>query len=760
MVKIFAEHAPASRHAGDTEAYMRAAIEGELSRLSGLPPGAQDNEMTSVAWQLARMVKGWSLSETEIKGRFFDCCRGLANEPGKRAWTAKDFERKWQSAIRDAPARPLPPSSKAPSKGQKLPENAGQIILTDLPLPEWTKLGDGVPAFQDIGKNEPSPVPNEVRRHVYPRAGKAVRVRIKKADGVWIDFYHVQRSSDGKAGWQAHKPEGFMPVPYGNVEAFGSAELYDKPIFVTEGEKDCDALTKRGGLAFTFGRDAVKGSQGMVSGRDVIVLGDNDKAGRDYANRQAEQLNAAARSLKVFTFPDLPEQGDVSDFLEGHSIGDLYKRAHAAPNWTPPTPFPVECCKDVTANPAGSWLIEKLLPLSGLALIYGLPKHGKSCLALDALFHVAMGLPWAGAEVKGGAVFYFTAEGRDGFRRRLMAMRSKHEVENIDIPFSFVSVAPNLGEGNGDVQKVIETVKNASRQYPHAPVRAIVIDTLSRSMPGRDENSAKDMSTFISNCETIAKEFDCLVVVLHHSGKDSERGPRGSNSLSAAADATWYVRKLAHGHRATVDAMKDGEEGLEWSFDIVPYALPGETENPGTVELLSEPQSPGASKTMTEEAAPKEKALLDIIRSVLDQAGADDGSQPELSPNRVTRKAVMARAIEAGWMNVGEKERSKFNQTLERLAIKRRVGKDTTHLWLLPTRKPEAGGSCRKELSFTPIQKETAPKPEATEAPPYRGAFELPSAEPESIPINGVAGTKVLFLPSHKHLQPSALQNA
>ena len=68
-----------------------------------------------------------------------------------------------------------------------------------------------------------------------------------------------------------------------------------------------------------------------------------------------------------------------------------------------------------------------------------------------------------------------------------------------------------------------------------------MIDTLSRSMRGVDENTAKDMGIFVDNCERIGRHFGCIVIVVHHAGKNADNGAKGSIALPAAADVMWFV---------------------------------------------------------------------------------------------------------------------------------------------------------------------------------------------------------------------------
>ena len=59
----------------------------------------------------------------------------------------------------------------------------------------------------------------------------------------------------------------------------------------------------------------------------------------------------------------------------------------------------------------------------------------------------------------------------------------------------------------------------------------LVIDTLARAMAGSDENSASDVSLVVAKCEAITMAAGAAILLVHHSGKDTSKGARGSTAL-------------------------------------------------------------------------------------------------------------------------------------------------------------------------------------------------------------------------------------
>lgn len=291
--------------------------------------------------------------------------------------------------------------------------------------------------------------------------------------------------------------------------------------------------------------------------------------------------------------------------------------------------FPIMEVDEIELGEEPVWLIHGLLPATGFGIVFGLPKSLKSFLLADALFHVAMGETWAGRAVMTGAVVYVTGEGQEGFRRRLVALRRHHGVEGSRVPFLLIPVAPDLGHASGDDQRLVQTIRDRLARLGNPPLRAVAVDTLARSMKGADENTAKDMSLFVDNCERIGTALGCIVIGVHHAGKDLARGSRGSNALDGAVDVMWSVEKGEGESTATIHHMKDGESGASWRFWLEDVVLreedaPGGFAKAAVVKLLSEPGEAKPKPTVVKERwSGGLKLLRSAILNTLPDRGRD-----------------------------------------------------------------------------------------------------------------------------------------
>jgi len=89
-------------------------------------------------------------------------------------------------------------------------------------------------------------------------------------------------------------------------------------VFFCEGEKDVDNLINVGLVSTTNPFGAGKWSKSYsdsLANRKVIILPDNDKPGKDHAQKIAKQLLGKASEVRIMELPGLPPSGDVTDWL-------------------------------------------------------------------------------------------------------------------------------------------------------------------------------------------------------------------------------------------------------------------------------------------------------------------------------------------------------------------------------------------------------------------------------------------------------------
>jgi hypothetical protein len=124
-----------------------------------------------------------------------------------------------------------------------------------------------------------------------------------------------QRRPDGHGGWIWNRRDVRL-VPYRLPELLAAPK--DAWIFYPEGEGDVEALRGLGLSATTNPLGAEKMRDEYIphfAGRKVAICEDHDQAGARDVRRKVKSLTGAAQVVVVLRFPDLPEGGDISDWI-------------------------------------------------------------------------------------------------------------------------------------------------------------------------------------------------------------------------------------------------------------------------------------------------------------------------------------------------------------------------------------------------------------------------------------------------------------
>lgn len=135
----------------------------------------------------------------------------------------------------------------------------------------------------------------------------AEKVRYKNKTFFW-------RSKKPDGSYDYHKPKN---VPLYNGTVLEKAEA----VFLVEGEKDVDTLTKYGLPAVSLPNGAHWENEYVAyfSDKVIIILPDNDDTGRDYAKAALKALKPTNYNTGIMQlnnlWPEIPEKGDVSDYI-------------------------------------------------------------------------------------------------------------------------------------------------------------------------------------------------------------------------------------------------------------------------------------------------------------------------------------------------------------------------------------------------------------------------------------------------------------
>ncbi len=453
----------------------------------------------------------------------------------------------------------------------------------------------GIPAFQQPngGRRAPPISDRDIERAVMAAAAGQSRNDKPKgqivaiydytdADGSLLyqvvrydpkDFRH--RQPDGNGGWTWRLDERRVLYRWPELLKFPYAT-----IFVCEGEKDADRVAALGHCATTVAsgswtEDCVK----ALAGRNIYILQDNDDAGRAKALEAAKILHGTAASLRIVALPDLPDRGDVSDWLDAdpHHAEKLAEVCFDVPEWKPEAALPVADAKAADSKisteskptselplpfiniaawqnapvPERAWTVQDRIPGSNVTLLSGEGSIGKSILSLHLSTAVVSGRDWLGAlPEQGPAIVVCCEDDSDELWRRFDLIFRHYGAAFTE--FKDLHVLALAGEetlmGVPDRNGLIQPTKLFGRIREAAfdiRPKLIVLDN-SADIFGGNENDRAQVRQFIGMLRGMAIVAASGVLLTSHpslTGISSGTGLSGSTAWNASVRSRLYFKR-------------------------------------------------------------------------------------------------------------------------------------------------------------------------------------------------------------------------
>ena len=325
--------------------------------------------------------------------------------------------------------------------------------------------------------------------------------------------------------------------------------------------------------------------------QDIIVIADHDKSG--VGQKYADQASAKHGTRTIIP----PIEGDANDYAqEGYDLLALLT-PQIDEDW-------LIQADEFCSQPAPiSWLVKGWLQRDALIMIHGPSGGGKTFCVLDMCLRMAAGLDeWAGNRVTPGNVVYLAGEGHHGLKSRIAGWKHHNNVDKLNMWLSRGGCNLNSTEG---YLKTSDSLKS----LPVTP-DVIIVDTLHRFLDG-DENSAQDAKTMLDACNALMSEFNCSVILVHHTGvsEDAQKRARGSSAWRGALDIEISV--VPQDENSPMQIVQRKSKDAEMSQDVFArlegVAIPGWLDEDGeqvTSAVLSitdeRPQEPEKKETKLE----------------------------------------------------------------------------------------------------------------------------------------------------------------
>jgi hypothetical protein len=484
-----------------------------------------------------------------------------------------------------------------------------------------------------------------------------------------------QRKPDGAGGW-VNKLGDTRKVLYRLPEineAIGGGNL----VMCVEGEKDADNLWCIG-IPATCNPDGASEPDKkpkwraeyseMLRGGDIVVMGDNDPAGRAHVEATAASLTGIAQRVRVLDlskhWESIKPGGDISDWLDaGLTREALDELIAKAPDYAAktveapavPTKLVLTTIEFLARYVAPDYLIDGLFQRGFFYAITGATGAGKTAIALliAVLVAIRQGQKLGDHAVEHGRVLYIVAENATDVRMRLMAKLERMDVSREEINQTLLFIETDGKNLKKDMPRIIEEVK------VFWDVALVIVDTSAATFCGDDENSNPQMIAHAKDQRDLCNLPGRPTVLslchpIKHVTAQDQLLPRGGGAYVNETDGNFTV--WPHGEKLS-DLYWTGKlRGPD--FEKITFKMVTVLSSV-LVDSKGRPLPTVMAKIVTdEEAAENEntaifqenvllKAMVDKPHGSLSDWAAHCGWMPKGKPNKSMAQRVMKRLIEA-----------------------------------------------------------------------------------------------------------------
>ena len=408
----------------------------------------------------------------------------------------------------------------------------------------------------------------------------------------------ISDASEQHVGWQTISPDGTKRFDKG-MQTDGCFAVLNGPV---EGTVYlCEGYATGASVVAATGRPVIHclSSSNLPKVATVlakirpdarlIVAADNDNAGLDAANKTGLPWTAPSQAGA--------DWNDRHQAVGADTVKAEFTRNLKQPGSTKKARLLIKASDYKLRKP--EYWVEGIIEKNALTFMVGASGSGKTFAATDLATSVALGVNYHGRNVRQGQVIISAGEGKDGQIARLTAA-ALHKEKTLEDAGVYIAQQTLIFSDENAITALCQEIE----EHHQGEIALIVIDTMARAMIGNDENSAKDMSMFVHQCDHLRERFGCSVIVVHHTGHDGSRG-RGSSARYAAADAEIIVTavggKIGSGGKVCMTFEKTKKtrapEPLYFSTEL--YLLFNEDAEPFETLVLNAVAAPEQAKENT-----------------------------------------------------------------------------------------------------------------------------------------------------------------
>jgi AAA domain len=240
-------------------------------------------------------------------------------------------------------------------------------------------------------------------------------------------------------------------------------------------------------------------------------------------------------------------------------------------------PFPLRWHGEQDSSVKRKWLVQNMIPETGVGLLSGQWGTYKTFIAIDLAGAVMTGNLFAGRAVKrSGGVLFLAAEGAGEIPIRLSGLIDAKFAKHGKLPFAWRESCPTLMDRRAIEQLTRIAKEAADRMQSEFGVELvlIIVDTMSAAAGFTDENSSSEGQQAMNVCAELSRRTGAFLMACDHFGKAVETGTRGSSAKEGAADVVIaclgeknLTGRIAN-TRVAIRKLRGGAGGAEIAYKL------------------------------------------------------------------------------------------------------------------------------------------------------------------------------------------------
>jgi KaiC/GvpD/RAD55 family RecA-like ATPase len=400
---------------------------------------------------------------------------------------------------------------------------------------------------------------------------------------------------------------------------------------------DRDMWVKLGGAVYAGSGGSERGHTAFIAWSETWYRHGEDPDGHRAAAEELWESFAASppRAVGAGTVFQLGQQHGWTWPKEPVAVGGFVFKSFAEVQITPTRDF-----------------VEGLLETDSVVVVYGPPGSAKTFWLLDLMLHVAWGKRWFGRDVEQGPALLFALESQRGVERRIAAFRKYYRLNGKDLSFHYTAGPVDLSDDTA-VNALIRAIRAKSRALGRR-IKIVAIDTLAAALGTHgDENSAEVMNPVMAACHRIREATGgCCLLLVHHTGKNALRGPRGFSGIGATVSTLIEIEGTDNRRprRVVVRKQRDLErcDDMFYRLKVVELGIDPKHLRPITscvvVPILGRAELAAAkAQTKLAHLSPQHRLALDALGEALQRHGRTLENGRRVTNNRTWRAVLRDR---------------------------------------------------------------------------------------------------------------------